>query len=559
MEEIYAQIQYYVRAVWQRRWLVLGAAFMIAAAGWAAVATLPDIYRSSARIYVDTGNVLTPLLRGLAVGDNTQRQLRVIRRTLVSKPNLEEIARRTDLDITATTDLEKEALLSRLESAITIRSSRENIFDISYTGQNPVLARDVVDALTTLFVENNLGENRSEIDNAQEFLRGQLEQYAAKLDEAEYRLAQFRQENFAFLPGQQGFQQQLNEALNELARLQATLQDAETRKTVLEESLAETPRMISQGGGALGPPTNLEVQIIQLQGQLEELSARYTEQHPDVILLQRRLDRLYEQQEAGGPASFVPAPAGEGGASLPNPVYTDLQLELIQQESAIRTLYPQIERAEQRVATIRERLERVPDVEADLKRLTRDYTVIQKNYQTLLERRESARISSDREQLGTRMAFRIIEAAQVPNKPTGPNRPILLLGVLAVGLGAGVAAALGLALLNITYATTEQLASDFQLPILGSVMFRESERRRSRPALNIASLAVALGVLLVVLLGLIVVESRLPLETYQLISFMVGGLLFLLGALTTVLALRQGKPRLAPAAPNQEPALAMAA
>lgn len=103
MTDLYQQILFYGGALWRRRWLIFSISTMVAALGWMGVASLPNQYRSSARIYVDTGTVLRPLLAGVAVEDDVNRQVEIMRRTLLSRPNMEQLARMTDMDIEADT------------------------------------------------------------------------------------------------------------------------------------------------------------------------------------------------------------------------------------------------------------------------------------------------------------------------------------------------------------------------------------------------------------------------------------------------------------------------
>ncbi|MBB4212036.1 polysaccharide chain length determinant protein (PEP-CTERM system associated) [Rhodothalassium salexigens DSM 2132] len=534
LDALYTQLTFYVRALWRRRWLALGMTYCIAAVGAAMVASLPDVYRSSARIFVDTGNVLQPLLRGLAVDENVDNQVEIMRRTLLSRPNLEEIARRTDLDVTVVTQRDRQELLEGLERRIKVQSDRQNLFDISYQGEDPVLARDVVQALTTLFVENNLGENRAEMEMAQEFLQRQVEQYSQKLDAAESELAEFRRQNYELLPGQSGLQERLETARQRLTDLRSARGDAQAKIEVLEEELEQTPRLIggvmSQSGG---PPTNLEVQIAEVQGQLDDLKARYTDQHPDVVVLQRRLDRLLDQQEQAYQGFGGGGPTMEGGeGSVPNPVYADLRLEIVREKSTIRTLEAEIERAGRTVAEAQRKLDAVPAVEARLNRLTRDYEVIRAQYEKLLERQESARISSDREQAGNRVNFRIIEAPEVAPVPSGPDRQLLMLAVLALSIGLGGVAAIAAALLNLTYADTEQLSNDLDLPVIGSIQLTARPREDGSRLGSALRGTVAILVLLGFAGGITVVEAVFTLERYRIVAYGASAGFLLLGGLS---------------------------
>ena len=182
MNETLTRIMAMIPAMWRRRWLMLATAWVVCLLGWAVVAFLPDKYESSARVYVDTDSLLRPLLRGLAVETDTMRQIDVMQRTLVSRPNLEKVARVTDLDLSVTTIAETEELLNRLRSDIKVQSQRNNLFAISYRHSDPQMAQKVVQALLTIFVEGNLGTNRKEMDTARQFIDEQLRGLALAVD-----------------------------------------------------------------------------------------------------------------------------------------------------------------------------------------------------------------------------------------------------------------------------------------------------------------------------------------------------------------------------------------
>ncbi len=148
----------------------------------------------------------------------------------------------------------------------------------------------------------------------------------------------------------------------------------------------------------------------------------------------------------------------------------------------------------------------VPQVEADLVQLNRDYEVNKKNYETLLARRESAQISGEMESNAGVMDFRIIDPPRVPPTPVAPKRPLLMWLVLAVGVGAGVALAFLMSQARPVFNDRSTLQETAQLPILGTVAMKWTARdvraqRRGVVALavSIASLFGSFGLMMVML------------------------------------------------------------
>ena len=123
----------------------------------------------------------------------------------------------------------------------------------------------------------------------------------------------------------------------------------------------------------------------------------------------------------------------------------------------------------------------IPDVEAKLAKLNRDYEVTGKRYLDLVERRESARLAQDAGQSSSDITFRVIEPPIVPSQPSGPRRLILLAGVFVVAMGAGLGWCLLRYLLLPTFLDSRQLRHATGLPVLGSVsLYLSPEHRKDR-------------------------------------------------------------------------------
>ena len=188
MNEIITEVLSYAKAMWRYRWLSLIIAWAVSITGWIFVILLPDKFESEARIYVDTGSLLAPLLKGIAVENNLDQEVTIMQRTLLSRPNLEQVMRMNDLDLTATEPDEVEAMLAGLARDISITAQTKNLFSIAYSHTNPRQAQSVVQSILTIFVENNLGESRTDMESARGFIEKQIAEYERQLRQAEQRL-----------------------------------------------------------------------------------------------------------------------------------------------------------------------------------------------------------------------------------------------------------------------------------------------------------------------------------------------------------------------------------
>src|SRR5262249_31364227 len=155
-------------------------------------------------VFVDTDNVLRPLLRGLSVETDVMSDVSVMSRTMVTRPNLERVVRETDLDLKARSPGELEGLLRSLESRIQISASRENIYTIKFTDRNRDGAVKVVRTLLDSFVEETLGTGQEDSQQAEQALAAEIKDYERRLVESEDRLKEFKRQNVGMMPNEHG-------------------------------------------------------------------------------------------------------------------------------------------------------------------------------------------------------------------------------------------------------------------------------------------------------------------------------------------------------------------
>src|SRR5439155_14516603 len=191
-----AQALPYLRQLWRYKWLSVAVAWLVCAVGWPYVALMPPKCQASTRVYLNADPILTPLLRGLAIDDNPARQVDYLQRTLLSRPNLEQVIKLSDLDRKlhqGDSQGAKEALIHELTRNVFIQAQTENLITLGYVNRDGTIAKDVVQALLTVFSENAAGRNRNQMENAKRFIDQELHSYEEQLKAAEKRRADFRE------------------------------------------------------------------------------------------------------------------------------------------------------------------------------------------------------------------------------------------------------------------------------------------------------------------------------------------------------------------------------
>ena len=91
VNELVAKARWVARAVRHRRWIAVSIAWIVAIVCAAGISIVPERFEASSRIYVDTQTVLKPMMIGLAYQPDIDQQVRMLARTLISRPNEDRI------------------------------------------------------------------------------------------------------------------------------------------------------------------------------------------------------------------------------------------------------------------------------------------------------------------------------------------------------------------------------------------------------------------------------------------------------------------------------------
>jgi polysaccharide chain length determinant protein (PEP-CTERM system associated) len=495
MAEITALLLNFLKAIGKYRWYAVAITWTVALIGWAVVLRLPNQYEASARVYVDTQSILKPLLSGMTTMPNLDQQVMFMRRTLISRPNVESVMRMVDLDVRAKNSKDHEKLVTDLMSQIKIAGTeRDDIYTITYVADNPKLGKEVVQSLLTIFMEGSFSGKKQDSEKAVQFIDDQIKSYEQKLAAAENSLKEFKIKNMGLLPRDGGgdFGSQVTQLTDQLNQARLELAEAEQARTALRRDLTGAPA--KPGAETIDPgllDPDLEARIAAVQKNLDALRLQYTEAHPDIVANRRLLDGLMAQRTAmlkKGKRNLDP------GAGY-SPMMQQMRVTLSQAEARVASMRARVTEYENRLARLRSQSVTAPEVEAQLTQLNRDYQVNRENYQKLVERRESARLSGDLSSATDMLTFRIIDPPTVPAQPSGPNRVRLFSLVFVGALIAGLAAAFLMSQIRPTFMNQQTLRETTGLPILGSISMNWTPEQTVKRKRRLVALAVSVLVL----------------------------------------------------------------
>lgn len=479
-----------IKAAWRRRWWIAVSFTILAAASLWWALSRPRTYQSLATLqavsesvnaYVGTSN---PARSEARLSSSTQATL--------TRARLEAIIRDLNLYPTMRQSTVMENVVEQMRDDIIVKPTERDVFVLGFTAQDPHLALNVASRLTALFLEENARDRGEAAEAATGFLGSQLADVRKKLDTQERQVEAYKAKYAGELPSQLPYN------LEDVNRNQATLRallDAVSRdqdqRPVLQaeqESLRASPTLSSAGGAALGVDgasgagivTTEADQLELARASLRALELRLTPEHPEVERARRTVARLEEQQATGRPA-----------ASGPNAPTTadrrrDIRLREIQGQLDIldrRIAGSQAEmvRVRTRIDEYSRRIDLAPLRESEFAALTRDYEDTKKLYSSLTSRQQEAAMQANLQSKDLGDRFRVIEPAQLPERPFGQSRRNSLLLALALAVGISVGLGAFVESRDDSLRSEEDVMVGLRLPVLAAIPnLRTTATRGSR-------------------------------------------------------------------------------
>jgi polysaccharide chain length determinant protein (PEP-CTERM system associated) len=417
---------------------------------WAASWFMPSVYRSGTLILIQQPTVPEEFVVPNVAGD-LQGRLQSITQQILSRTRLLHIIDQFNLYSKYRRESPDE-LVERMRKDIDIELVHSEdgrsltAFNVFYSGDNPKAAQAVVTELTSLFISENLDVRQRQSETTTSFLENQLESARKDLAAQEAKVRDFKDQHLGELPGQQESNLQILTGLqNQLQSEQDGLNRAKQQNTYLQSLLTQyhTLQNSSRTGDAapMGLPA-IDQELDRLKAQLADLSAHYTEKHPDVRKVKEQIaktERLKQQIEANlsqprtPDSNATPAPRSYAELDDRSPMFQlTSQLnanntEISNHENAIRLL-------QGRIGEYQGRLNQEPVREQQLADLTRGYEQSKTDYDSLLKKRNESELATNMELQQQGEHFRILDQPSLPVKPYSPNR----LKLFAIGLFAGI-------------------------------------------------------------------------------------------------------------------------
>ena len=437
-------MQDYFGILKRRFWLILISAILFLGVGIGLTYVIPSQYVSKTLVLVERQKVPEDYVTPVVTEDLGSR-LSSMREQILSRSRLEPIIAKFNLYASRENTMDDRIEMTQKAIGIApIPAGPSSYgmpgFFITFKAQDARTAQQVCGEITSLFVSENLSAREQSAEGTTDFLKQQLADAKAKLDDQDAKLAAFEQKNFGALPDEeqgnmntlQSLTSQLDAATQSLGRIQ---QDVTFLEAMVAQQTQDSQSAESGISGSSVDERKTELQ--DLIKQKQALEAQYTPDYPDVVAISRKIADL-KAEIARASAEPAQAPATSTANRSDPPRLLQLKAQLRAAQASMANTKQEQARIEQQIRTYQARVESRPQVEEQYKQVTRDHETALEFYNSLLKKADESSMATALEQAQQGEQFRVLDPANLPDEPTFPNPFVFAGGGFAGGLFLGL-------------------------------------------------------------------------------------------------------------------------
>ncbi len=483
----------YLKIVLQRRWYALAVFLLVAAATIAYAWRMPNVYRSESRVMVGTAIIPQEYVRP-SDRSSAQQQIAAIRAAVQSRSFLERMIREFQLFGYGTSeDFSMEGTVRALRGNIEIANTSQDTFTIAFSSTDPQRAQAFTKRMVETLIQSNTSSRKTKAIETDQFLDEQLRQTEQKLAEYEEKIKQFKMAHMGELPEQsEANMNALNRLDVQLASTENAIQQLHEKQKLLEIMAEDQKRMILLTQDIVVPQQNLidmesespesNPLLSRKEAELEALKLKYTSQHPDVVRLEREVRQLRQQlameteeRDSGDADESMPLAREEMTSQFETPgsladvVPSPVNVEMETIKNDIQRREKEREDILSQMKQLQGKLNLAPALEQELMIIAREHANLQKQYENLQNKKFQAQMTANLETNKNQDTYKVIDEANLPEKPSFPDRLQIVLMGLGAGFGLGIVAAFGREFLDTTLSDEEEVAAVLKLPVLATI------------------------------------------------------------------------------------------
>lgn len=432
----------YTTILKRRWWIIVVPALILPIITYGISHFVQPRYLSQTLVLVEQQKVPDSYVKPVVTEDLSGR-LASMKEQILSRSRLEPII--TRFNLYGTTKLSMDDRIDAVRKNIEIKPIQSTIpgagglpgFFISYQASDARTAQLVCGEITSLFVNESISDRTASAEGTTAFLQAQFADAKHSLDDQDAKLARFQEENAGRLPGEEEANMNMLNSLNtQLSATTQSLAQLEQNKSYEDAMLAQQSAQSSATSSGVVAPQTQQADLDKLLAQEADLTARYTDDYPDVVEVRRKIKDLRAQMAKAPAAPAVPA------SSTPNRNDSLSVQQLRAQLHAIEQAIVQKQHEQAQIqGQIREyqgRIQASPAMQEQYKNITRDHATAQQFYDDLLNKMNQAKMGTDLEKRQQGENFKVMDEPNLPEAPTFPNRLIFALAGFVGGLAFGV-------------------------------------------------------------------------------------------------------------------------
>lgn len=507
-------VEDYIDILRRHRGWIFGPFLFVLVASVVGVYLWPDSYQSSATISIRPPQISANVMKGSIQIDIVDR-INQLSNQVLSRNELMNMIRSLNLYQRERNSMPNEDVLEimrgkiKIEAAPTIVGGRAvPAFRLTFTYPNRFDATKVVSQLVSSFLSENTRNRGTTTFQNEEFIKSQVEQARAKLDEAEARIAAFRVSHPGALPDQlntnysqmQQVQTSMFNLTNAISRSTADKLQMEQQIRNFRDQIAGLERDSKVAVTQVTRPRNPKIvaaenDLERLQVNMTALRKSFKEAHPNVRSLQglietaqQQLDRL-QAEEAAKPQDVAAAPTENLAAVREirnyNAQIAQTQTQIQIKETEIATYEKQYKQLNDQLANLNAKVSSMPLGDQEYNQLVREQALARDEYVRQSQNLTDAQtlVAIETRQQGEKLE--VLETASQPTDPTEPNRPLVISVGAGLGLVLGIVLAGAREMKDTSLKNLKDVRAYTQMAILGSVPLLENDfvvRRRKRIA-----------------------------------------------------------------------------
>ncbi|MBK8970408.1 MAG: hypothetical protein IPM37_03135 [Hahellaceae bacterium] len=438
----------------RRKWEFLSTFCVVVFVGILIAWLLPPVFRAESKVLIERQQVPDDFVATTVTGYVQERIEIISQRTLtfdrmlavakeVAYPGVDLLNEADEDFVEKAGDLVSEMIDSLSVDMVDVQISEPSAgnkasnltvaFTVSYEHSDPQVATRVANALTKLFLDENMALRTEQTEKVTDFLAQESARLKTEISGIESNLQQLRDESFEYLPDQLSqTRDQLQARQDELRRIEGEVAFLESRSAQIRQQISQTDPYIITDRTDFGVLQDPRILLEKARADLKIALQTYTESHPDVKRLKEQVAELEGDISRGMKnRAQVVAPT--------NPEYNRLVDQQNENDAKLAMSRATRDQLQALVSDASQKVIKNPEVTLKFNALLRDLDRAQKEYSDTKERLYQAQLaqSLEREQKGER--FTLLSAATEPRLPDRPNRPGIVLLAIFFGFLSGSA------------------------------------------------------------------------------------------------------------------------